>query len=709
MLETSHCLRTRSHIQELKKLDNNLIAIATLQHGVKVFSYEECENKASISHEHLNSEVSAVSFSPNAEFVAFAKESYIFILHMPSKMVFKTIKADGETIQKLEFDLESKYIIAATQSGRILQYRYDGSSFVGRLYSFDQASSKIKSKASTVSSFAFHKNIMACGGNNGTIFNINLHSRANKISIKNDGASRITSLCFLNDTELLSSDSLGRIYLNSINTTHLIKKIDTGLTKVSQILLMPNPQYFMIIGETKNIAVYETNSLKLLHKKYVEFDDTVTSLKIADENTIIAVLKHSSIEKIDLPTTVKLKSFIISNELSKAYDLVKRDPLLLSTKEFKVLEIAYNKLYSQALNALIKGNKDVALKITQSFKYIDAKQDDIDLLYKAFDNYSRFKSLYIEKKYSLAYAMAAKFPPLQQTFQYAKMEELWRDTCDNAQRQIAHGHHDNAITLLSNFATILEKRPYIKLILKHNDELIKFYQALQIKDYKTIHSISSANPIFTLISEYRYIEEDMNKELMHVQKHIYKCDLNAAVTKLSKLQNIHSIEKRVTQQKEECRALKKLQDAYELNDFIQCYETIDNNSFLNTTQLGELLQTHWFKIIHTCEGFALKGNVKDIKEKLGELLVLKTRRDKIGDLFRLAFHTKTKSFIAKKSYKKAELIIYSYIDIFGLDNEIKSIMQIYEAKSKIKLALTHNVKDREDRDKWIHSQEIIGS
>ena len=709
MLETSHCLRTRSKIQEVKKLDNNLIAIATLQHGVRLFSSHDCENKASISHEHLNSQTAAICFSPNAEFMAFTKDSYIFILHMPSKIVLKTIKADGEVIQKLSFDLDSKYIIAATQSGRVFQYRYDGSSLIGRLYSFEQVQLKRQSKASTISSFAFHKNIMACGGNNGTIFTINLHSRANKIIIQNDGASRITSMCFFNDTQLLSSDSLGRIYLNSTKNAQLIKKIDTGLTKVSQILLMPNPQYLMIIGGTKNIAVYDATSLKLLHTKYVEFEDIVTYLEILDENTLIATLEHNSIEKIDLPTTAKLKSFIISNELSKAYDLVKKDPLLLSTKEFKVLEIAYKKVYTQALNALIKGNKDIALKITQSFKYVDAKKDAIDLLYKAFENYPRFKSLYIEKKYTLAYAMAAKFPALTQTFQYAKMEEYWKETCDNAQRQIAHGRLENATTLLSSFATVLEKRPYIKLILKHNEELIKFYQALNAKDYRIINSLASSNPIFTLLAEYHTIEDAMNKELAHVQKHIDACDLNKAVVKLSKLQNIHSIEERVTQQKEECRALKKLQDAYEVNDFIQCYEIIDNNSFLNTTQLGELLQTHWFKIIHACEAFAIKGNAREIKEKLGELISLNTRRDKIGDLFRLAFHTKIKAHIGLQSYKKAEFIIYSYIDIFGLDNEIKYIMKTYESASKIKLALTHDVNNREDRDKWIHSQEIMGS
>lgn len=706
MLETSHCLRIRSPIRELKRLNNNLIAIATASHGAKIISYEDCENEVSITHEQLNSETTAVAFSPNAEFIAFSQKSHIYILHIPSKIIFKTIYTDYEVVQKLSFDLESKYIIAATASGRVFQYRYDGSSLLGRLYSFEHNPEKINSKVSTVSAFAFHDNIMACGGNNGTIFTINLHSRANKVIINNDTA-RVNSLCFLDHTHLLSADTKGCIYLNSIKTSKLIKKVDSPFIRIKQILLMPKAQYFMVIGGTKNVAVYDSKNLKLLHAKYVELEEVVTSLEIADDQTILATLQNNSVEKIDLPTAEKLKSYIISNELNKAYDLVKKDPLLLATREYKVLEIAYQKTYDKAMDALIKGNRDIASKLTTMFKYVDVKRDEIDLLFKAYDNYPRFKSLYIEKKYALAYAMVAKYPPLTHTFQYEKMEELWEDTLANAQRQINHGHMDNATTLLKEFATIMEKRPMIKLMLTYNKELQKFLYALSTKNYKKIHALAKENPIFTLISQYKNIQSDVAIELSRVQKDIESCDLDAAVNRLSKLQNIDSIKEKVDEQKEECRAVKKLQDAYEVNNFIKCYETIDKHPVLNATKLGVLLQRHWLKLISECEKFALKGNVKAIKKRLAELIELETRRDKIGDLFRLAFHTKIKAFIAKELYKKAEALIYSYLDIFGLDNEIQSLMKTYENKVKEKLAITTNLDDRDKRDKWIHSDAIM--
>lgn len=705
MLETSHCLRTRSPIIELQKLDNNLIAIATQQHGIRIFNHETCENISTFTHEFLNSQTSAAAFSPNGEFVAFSHSFHIFILHLPSKIVLKTINTDEETIQKLHFDPESKYIIAATKSGRILQYRYDGSSLIGRLYSFDPI--KTKSKSSTISTFAFKNNIMACAGHNGIIFTINLHSRANKLLIQNDTI-RVTTLCFIDSSKILSADLRGCIYLNSLKSSKCIKKIDSCFTKIRKIILMPNPEYFLVVGDTKELAVYNTQTLKLLHKKYIEFDNTVTNIEEIDEYTLLATLEHNSLEKIDLPTTEKLTSFIKSGELDKGYLLTNKDPLLLGTKEYKVLEIAYKKLYDKALNALIKGNKDLAIKSLEIFKYVDQKKKDIDILFKSFDNYPRFKSLYIEKKYPLAYAMASKYPPLQETFQYAKMEELWNDTLQSAQRQMDHGHPENAHTLLKDFATITEKRATIKLLLNHNPEFLEFHNSLQTNNYKRIHEIVTLVPLFKELYEFKAIDQKIKKELEHIQKDIHLCDLDSAISKLSKIQHINSIKENVDEHKDELRAVKKLKDAYEVNNFLLCFEIIDTYPILNSTELGKMLQNHWLKLISSCEQYALKGNIKEIKIKLGELITLKTRRDKIGDLFRLAFHSQIKALIAKKMAKKAEALIYSYIDIFGPDKEIYAIMKNCEKSSKIKLAITHQDNERTHRDQWIESEAIVG-
>lgn len=702
MLQNLECVRTRSQISQIQKLDTNIIAIATQLHGVKIINCEDCQNVASITHEHLNAQVESISFSPNAEFMSFSNQKYIFIFHIPSKIILKTIKTDGEYIQHLQFDSDSKYIIASTKSGRVLQYRYDGSSLLARLYSFAPTQTNIKVNAR---SFAFHSNMLACGASDGSILTMNLHSRANKSLIHNSKAS-ISSVFFQDSTHIISADVKGSIYFNSVKNKTLIKKMESCFTKIIQILALPNPNYMLVVSEEKNVALYDIINYKLLDKKYLEFEDSVKKIILADNETLLVALENNNIEKIKLPKADKLKSFIISNSLDKAYILVQKDPLLRATKEYKVLEIAYAKIYALSLEALSKGNIQRAQELTKMFKYIDEKKEDLSLLFKSFENYPRFKVLYSEKKFALAYAMGAKFPALCQTFQYKKMEEIWEETFKNAQRQIAHGRLENAVTLLSEYATVMQKRPIIKLVLQHNSDFIEFMGAMESKNFKKIASLVKRNSLFTLIPTYKEIEPQIELSLDNIQKNITKCKLEDAITELSKLQNIDSISEKVSLLKEECKAVKRLQDAYKVNDFLKCFEIIDSHNVLNSTNLGTLLQTHWTKIISKSEEFALKGNIKEIQNILGELIHLKTRRDKIGDLFRLAFHTKIKGLMHKKLPKKAESIIYSYIDIFGIDREIISIMNLFEKYTKSKLAITHNA--RADRNKWIHSPSIMG-
>lgn len=709
MPQISHCLRARSKFTKLQKLPNDIVGFCTSLHGVKLFSYIECKAKAKIIDVNLNSETSAIAFSPDAKFIAYSVDSYIYVLDIVKKRAMKTIKVDDTKVDLLLVDLESKYIIAATSNGRVLQYKYNSSSLLARLCSFSSENKKSlsKKKFSPVSSFALHKELLASGGNDGRIIITNIHSRAYPVVIKNDNV-RVTTIVFLDSAHIISADSKGNLYINSLKDNQLIKKIATGFTEVHQILLMPNPQYMMVAGNSNHIALYDINKFKLIQSKYFEFDAPIQSVVIADDNTLLATLENNSLAKVELPTTQDLRSLILHNSLDKAFQLIQNNPMLDNSKEHQRLESIYQKIYSEALEALTHQNRNKALELTNIFKSIESKKEDINMLFRAFDNYSRFKTLYREKKYALAYAMSQKFPALEHTLEYKKIEEIWKDAFKNAQRQILYGRYDNAKALLNTYIGVIAKRAVIELILNHNSSFIEFLKAIESKNYQMIYKIAKINKQFIQIPTFKNIEDEMQLIILAAQQDIENCDIGSAKEKISKLQNIDLIASKISELQDGCRAATELEDAYKEGNFLSCYELLDKHHFLNNTELGALLQQHWNRSIAKCEEDALKGNIKDIKLTLGELITLSSRRDKIGDLFRVSFHTKIKMLTAKELYKNAESVIYSYIDIFGIDNEIIPIMKLYEKKSKIKLAITQNQGKRQTRESWINSEIIVG-
>lgn len=155
-----------------------------------------------------------------------------------------------------------------------------------------------------------------------------------------------------------------------------------------------------------------------------------------------------------------------------------------------------------------------------------------------------------------------------------------------------------------------------------------------------------------------------------------------------------------------CDDMTKLQELYKEDDFYACYEHIDKFSHLSFSELGELLQNHWLKLISECEEFALKGNIQGIKALLGDLITLNGRKDKVGDLLRVSFQVQIKYFLSKKKFKSAQSVIYSYIDIFTKDSEISSLMHKYESLTHKKLAITLNEEEISSRDAWLKSKLI---
>lgn len=708
MRKIHECLVVRSKITQLSTLQNNLVAFSTLDNGIKIFSLNGCEIKVNLVSEHLNSKTTAICFSPNAQILAFANQTIIYIIHMPTYKLLKSIDTNGEVIEIISFDPSSNYIIAGSKNGRVLQYKYDGALLLSRLCSFPYNESKdyLKIKKNFVSAFAFCENQMACSGYGGTIFVVDLLSQANKDIIRH-GRTRIDALCFLNNETLISGNIDGAIDIISLKNSHAYKRINAPFRQILQILVMPNPNYIMVTSK-KHIAIFDIKNYKLIDKDYIQLSGNIERVTLLGDEALIVAFNEVDIVTVSLPNIEKLKSLILHNSLDKAFDLIAHEPMIRDSYEHKELEKKYEEIYLKAVDALIHHNKTLALQLTDMFKHTLSKKAEIRFLFLAFENYSNFQLHFSERKFTLAYAMADRYPALKYTWQYARMEQLWKEAFKGAQRQILLGREDNAKLYLNEYMPIVSKRGSIQLILKQNKKFIEFLQAIERRDYQVVNRLALKNEIFTQIPTYTALNQEIQEYIQKIENYIKQGDVKPIKKYLLKLENIPYLKDRVTELSNDYKSISTLQEAYKNNNFKSCYELIDIHKHLAYTELGILLQKHWSKIIRNCEEYALKGDIKEVKNSLGELITLSSRRNKIGDLLRLSFHTKIKTLISSNKTKQAENIIYSYIDIFGLDNEINIIMKLFESKFSTQLAITYDKENKPSRDSWIRSEIIMG-
>ena len=708
MLIKQECLKTRSEITAFSILKDDTVAFSTRVHGAKIFSSQSCSVSKNLSLDLLGHKTTAVAFSKDYDLLAFANANVIYVINTQNKELVQSISTNDGIIDIIHFIPNSKYLVTGTINGRVMQYRYDGCSHLSRLGSFGHTGIRTygKIKKNYVSAFASNKEYFAFSGYGGVITILKTHSYANKQSVK-ESQSRINTLCFLDEHTLVSGNADGLIQIYSLKNLNAPKSVSTPFLNIRGIILMPNPKFFLVVAEARNAIVIDSSAAKVVSLNYLNFKENISRVALGNDNNLLVVLDNKQIFKVALPTTKELQAFVVNNKLDKAYELVQNDPTLKDSREYKRLEAIFQNLCTQAISALIHSNVTQARKLLDQFNQTPSKKDEINEIFIAFEHYPRFKTLYLEKKLSLSYAMVQKHPALKQTAQYKKMQEAFKETFSFAQKQILMGRNDIAKEILSVYATVISKKPLLKLVLNHNEDFIDFLKATATKDFEKINNLLKKNTLFSELPTYVAIKDFTQHSINNIQNTINKGEVDNAIIQIKKIVNAPTIIHELQELYKTCQLIKKLQKEYEKNDLKTCYEIIDSSLSLDSLELSHVLEKHWAKLMNECEDHALKGDIKSVKKILGELMRITSRANKIGDLIRVSFHAKIKILIAKKISKSAENIIYSYVDIFGPDNEILIIMKNYEKKFEKKLAITINQDQRVSRDNWLNSTLIM--
>lgn len=709
MMQKEECLRARGDIIAFQALGGDEIIYALQHKIIKSFSTLTCKVLRNISVEYLSNQTTALCFHKSLDLVALANGKTIYIISTKTKMVQQTIISYSGDITILHFVENSPYFIAGTTNGRVVQYRYDGKSSLSRLCSFpfnNPIGRKVLGK-NYVGAIDSNEKYVACSGYGGAITIIKLHSLTHKQTIQSARV-RVKTLKFINDGLLISATIDSNIYFHDLTKYKHTKTITSPIGIISTIIPIPNTQYVMVSGESNKIALIDLELQKIVSNEFIKFDSGIKFFTLIEEDTVVAVLEDNTVEKTSFSELERFEELIQRSLYEQAFLLIEKNPLLKSTSAYKELEEIYNKLYMQALDAFLNANKQQAMVLLSQFSTIQSKKDDINLVLNSFEQYKKFHTLVLAKKYHLAYSISENYPALKRTYPYTKLENEFKKTFEFAQKQINIGRIDIAEEILSVYKSVQSKKILVKLLLQNNKDFFLFLNALKTKDYKKIALLIKKDDAFAQLPQYQDLLTQLQNKLQKIKRDIYKADVTTAIEKIKQIQYIPQIREQLQELFELANNTKNLLRYYEENDFFNCYLLLDKSRPLEPLKLSKLLEKHWHKLMDKCENLALRGDLKGIKEVLEELITLKSRSAKIGDILRLSFHTKIKLLLAKRTYAKAETIIYSYIDIFGLDTEIKALMRTYEKLSQKKLAITTNQQLLKDRDAWLESEFIVG-
>ena len=697
MPKLRECVYERSPITNLSLRKDNTLAYTTQFAGAKIIDSRRCSQVEKIVLKELNVKSISPCFSPDDKQLAFANNQTIYIVALESKKIVKTIRLNISQVTALTFSSDSLYVIVATNKGRILQYRCDSSSLLARLYSLPYNS--YTKSSHYVKKFATHKNKLVCSATDGSLILIDLDLQKKKSILIKEGV-EINAILFVDETHLISADNAGVVKIHNLLHKADLKTLNAPFKDITSIALTNNAKTALISSPTSNfIAAIDIVKGVVLKSNYIESEEYVQSIVINKANILYAVTQEAHIEKIQLAVSQDLKILINKNAFIEAYQLIKKEPLLRTDTEFELLEQKYQEVYMQILHALADQNKTQAMKLIKIVQGVSEKEKEINSLLLAFKYYNDFKMKYIQKKHTLAYAIVHKHPPLQHTSIYQQLEEKYLKAFVSAKRHVELNNIPSAKALLNEYFTVHAKRPIIKLLLAKNTDFFKFLRAVEKKDFQIQEEMVAQNKVYTLAPTYTPSEKSIEKGIQAIEDFIKEGDLTQAKELLLKFKSTPYMKVHLIRLSMKMQKMHNFQKSYKANNFKVCYELLDMNHFLQETKLGSMLTQHWHKLLVNAETIALSGNLEKVLTLLEDFIHIKTRKNKIGNVLRVASLAKVKLYLSQKKYEEAQKTIYSHIDVFGRDSEVFIMMDQFEALSKEKLAIICD--EGIHRDDWL--------
>ena len=532
---------------------------------------------------------------------------------------------------------------------------------------------------------ALHRegNLLACGDNAGNIFLYTLaaHKEIARFCYVAQPVSRIL---YLNPHTLVIFFVGGSVYRHSLSFEPHAKKTRIPFATLRNILPFMQNNYALLQVDATSFALFDLAEHKLCRSKFLTTPFAIKTCRI-EENNLHIEYQNKRNDSFDLCPAKELDSLLLHNALEQADTLLSHNPVLTRTPSFEKLSRFYDATLQEALQALIAQNKERFERIVEMLLGLSAKKEELALLKKTYEHYPRFVALVETEKYPLAYAMSAKFPRLQTTPPYKKLQEHFGTCHKQAQKALNNGEHAKASEILTPFMTIASKKDTIKLFLDKNSLFLSFLKAIEEQDYRTCQALIAQEKSLEKLPNYTALLDAQESFMQEIYKASLALDLPRAEERLAKLplsKSLHSLQ-------ELYRGAALLQKLYDNNDFKGCYELLDIHPLLLQSELGILLEKHWGKTLAKAREHAIAGEMTQIQNLFENLSGIKSREESIAHLYKLGFYAKIKLFLEQKEFKSAEKFIYSYLDLFGEDMQITLLMKLFSLTSPTPLALSY--------------------
>ena len=674
----------KSGIHTMQLMDDGKLAVIDIKNDFRIFDLDEHKLldgfKSNLPENVLY--INNMAISTDGSFLSlYQKEKKEVNVFDNKKRSFTyDIASHPGGVETVAFTLDNKYLITGGMEGRLYMWSVATGKKVDTLSHHHDSVSAIASNnnGKWIATAGYDKVIK--------VFNRSFRKNNYKLISHQEP---ITTVTFLSKQRLLSTDKEGTILIWDVVKANVLSRLPRFDAHITAVCLDKDEKFLFVAALGGAVALYDLQEEKLLKIDFLKQLAGISQMHYCDEKKLLVFgLSNGHIPIYDLGQQEDEFVVLMKNkEFHECYLLVEDNPLLMYSEAYEVLENLFKVSFARATNLLMEQKTGEAKEMLKHFSASSAKRLLIQKLFNDYALYSTFITAVKNKKYVMAYSLAAEYTNLKDTDEYEMMEKQWSKILIVIRQIINDKTAEEKIKqLFKPYMGIPGKSLIIKSLYSNRNVFILFRKHLMEKDYFNAFKLVAGHPFLEEFDEYGRLVE-IGRIFKEKTQYTFNEGAYYEAVKLCDVLCYFPEQREFAEGlREKANIYAETMQYYAEKKFSAVYNMIEEHPYLEDAKITQDIEKGFLKYYEKAENYAANGNVAALKKVMDKFSKIKSKIPSISHLIKIAYWVQIEqAALHNASDASLQEAFYQYQKYFGYESMLEDVLNTIHQKRSLKI------------------------
>lgn len=602
----------------------------------------------------------------------------LLAFHVPQKKFIRAHKPHNSGTEYVTFTPDNSAYLSGGKDGRVYMWSTANGK---RIDTFPHHADAI-----SVIAVSPDARLVATSGYDRVIKITNRSFRNNKYRLISHKAVP-TTLTFLSEQRLLSTDKEGEILIWDIIKSVVIKRLEKSSSHITAVAVTQDEQFLFVCTIQGEVNLYDLKEKVELKQRYLHALAGITAVTYDEHSKqLICGLVNGTIAIYDFAKEAeKFSEHLKNKSFLECYKMLEEDPMLQYDPLADELESIFQTYYKGAKKLLMAEQTEKAASLMEPFKSSSAKRLLVQKLFNDFKLYKRFSEAAKAGKFAISYSLANEYTELKTTPIYESMEKRWQKIMLTARTIPVNKEYEGKLRQLFIPYIGVPGKSIIMNTMYANGNTVQLFQ-------KEIGNKNFFNA-FQLVSNYPYLKnmEEYDKLLAlgetleeRMLESYYTGDYPEAVKLADQVSVFPDKKEKADSIREQSDTYATAMSYYAEQKIADVYNLIEQYPYLADAEIGADAEKKFKEIAAVAERYAVQRDVASIKSTMKDFIKIRSKVPSIVHIIKVAYLGQIEELCIKKSadFTKA---VEKYMECFGYDEMLGDELSQLEGRCSINL------------------------